>query len=117
MENGWLTHRTVTTNYETEERREITKFEAFDCKWPAIGPGPDGQGEIVFQNGAALYLLNLTSGESQAVLITVPGDRPMLRPQKIDAAKFINGGDVSPTGKRIVVEARGEILNWTPPSN
>ena len=100
-------------NSETEERREITKFEAFDCKWPAIGPGPDGRGEIVFQNGAALYLLNLTSGESQAVSITVPGDRPLLRPQKIDAAKFIKGGDVSPTGKRIVVQARGDI--WTAP--
>ena len=31
--------------------RQVTRFADYDVKWPAIGPGPAGQGEIVFQHG------------------------------------------------------------------
>ncbi len=100
-------------NTETEERSQVTQFTDFDCKAPSIGPGVDGKGEIVFQNGSSLHLLDLATSETNAVAITVPGDRPMLRQQKLDAAQFVNGADISPTGKRLVVEARGDI--WTAP--
>lgn len=100
-------------NTETEERSQVTRFADYDCKSPSIGPGAEGKGEIVFQNGASLYLLDLATGDSRAVEITVPGDRPTLRPQKLDAAQLITNADISPTGKRIVLEARGDV--WTAP--
>ncbi len=96
------------------ERRQVTRFEDYDCKWPAIGPGPDGQGEIVLQNGSMLYLVNLESDQATAVEITIPGDRPQLRRKKVDAAKFIVSQTISPTGKRVAVEARGDI--WSLPA-
>ncbi len=95
------------------KHRQVTKFADYDCKWPAIGPGADGKGEIVLQNGADLYLLNCASGESHVVKVTIPGARPRLRPQQVDASKFITGGDLSPSGKRVALEARGDI--WTAP--
>ena len=95
-------------NTATGARTQITKFTEYDCKFPAIGPE-----EIVFQNGASIYLLNLTSGESKAIEIMIPGAQPDLRPQRIDAAKFINGGDISPSAARVALEARGDI--WTAP--
>ena len=97
-----------------QEHRQVTRFSAFDIKWPSMGPGADGKGEIVFQNGSALYLLALPDGQPQKVAITIPGDRPDIRSQKVDVAKFINGGGISPSGKRAVVEARGDI--WTLPA-
>ena len=48
----------------TGARQQITNFKDFDCKSPSIGPGPDGDGEIVFSNGAELKLLDLKTGES-----------------------------------------------------
>ncbi len=95
------------------ERKQITKFDDFDCKWPAIGPGLKGQGEIVFSNGSSLYLLDLATSKSKAVKVTIPGDRPTIRPNKIDVAESISSGDISKTGKRVVFEARGDI--WTVP--
>ncbi len=98
---------------KTGEREQITTFESYDCKWPSIGPGIRGEGEIVFSNGTNLYLLNLKSRKSKAVSVSVPGDQPDLRFQSVDAAKFIESADISKTGMRVVFEARGDI--WSIP--
>ncbi len=98
----------------TDERRQVTKFSEFDVKWPALGPGPEGQGEIVFQNGADLYLLDLGTEMARVVEVTIPGDRPQVRPQRVNARRYMQRTNVSATGKRIVVEARGDI--WTLPA-
>ncbi len=97
----------------SERHRQVTDFDQFDCKWPSIGPGPHGKGEIILQNGANLWLVDLESGERQAVDITIPGDQPEIRRKTVNAAEFIQAGGISPTGKRVIAEARGDI--WTAP--
>jgi tricorn protease len=94
--------------------RQVTHHRDYDVRWPSIGPGPDGQGEIVYQLGPELRLLDLESERSEAVSVTIPGDRPRLRPQREDASDYIRDGHISKTGKRVVVEARGDI--WTLPA-
>ena len=44
-------------NFQTDSNRQITKFKDYDVKWPAVGPGPNDEGEIVFQMGPDLHLL------------------------------------------------------------
>ena len=96
------------------EHTQLTDFSDFDVKWPSIGPGANGGGEIVFNNGSGLYLLDLENGATNAVSITIPGDRPKLRNRAVDVSDALTNGHVSPTGKRAVVEARGDI--WTLPA-
>jgi tricorn protease len=98
----------------TEEKRQVTKFQDYDVKWPSIGPGTTGQGEIVFQHGSEIRLLDLGTEETKSVEITIPGDRPKIRVQSLDASAFIVDRSISSTGKRAVVEARGDI--WTLPA-
>lgn len=109
-------HRINIWAYNTAsgERFQITKFTDDDCKFPSIGPGPDGKGEIVVQNGAGLYLVSLTDHAVTPVQITVPGDRPKIRPRTVDASDYITSLDVSPNAKRLAAEARGDI--WTIPA-
>ncbi len=109
-------HRLNIWSYDTEsgQRRQITDFDEFDVKFPSIGPGPDGRGEIVFQLGDELRLVDLTTGESRAIRVTIPGARPALRPRAVEAGQNLAGGGISSTGKRAVVEARGDI--WTVPA-
>jgi len=95
-------------------RTQVTRFADDDVKWPSIGPGDNGEGEIVFQLGSQLRLLNLKSGESKAVSVTVPGDKPAVRSRQVDAARNITGAALSPTAKRVVVEGRGDI--WSLPA-
>jgi tricorn protease len=98
---------------QTKEHQPLTHFSAFDCKFPALGPGTDGEGEIVFQNGSDLYLANLASGATRTVQVMIPGARPKLRTQRIAVSDRITNWGLSSTAKRIVVEARGDL--WTLP--
>lgn len=110
------THRLNLWSYDTESgaRQEITKFKDYDVRWPSMGPGSKDQGEIVFQNGSSLYLLELDAREPRAVSVTIPGDRPKIRRRTIDTSKDIMASGISPSGKRAVFEARGDI--WTVPA-
>jgi len=94
---------------ESGERTQVTDFGDYDVKFPSIGPD-----EIVFQYGSEIMLLDLASGDMTAVEIEIPGDRPKLRKQTIDAGEFLAGGSAGATGKRVAVEARGDI--WTAPA-
>ena len=99
---------------ETDSHQQVTKFNEYDVKWPSIGPGAQGDGEIVFQNGAGLYLLDLKTGQSKQVEVIVPGARPKLRPMLVDESKNLSGSAISATGKRAAFAARGDI--WTIPA-
>jgi tricorn protease len=98
----------------TGKRRQLTKYADYDVKWPSMGPGPDGKGEIVFQHGADLLLLDLATEKARTVEVRIPGDRPRLRERAVDASRNIGGWDISPNGKRAAVAARGDI--WTLPA-
>ncbi|MEW6198236.1 MAG: hypothetical protein AB1601_06180 [Planctomycetota bacterium] len=102
--------------YDTKsgKREQLTQFKDWDVKWPAIGPGPNGGGEIVFQNGADLYLLDLSTRQPRKLEIIVPGDLPALRSQRLEVQDRITAAAISPTGKRAAFEARGDI--WTVPA-
>ncbi len=108
-------HRLNIWSYDTTSgaRRQVTQFKDYDVKWPNMGPGA-GRGEIVFQNGADLYLLDLATGQPRVVDVSVPGDRPQIRARRVEASKFTNSWRISPTGKRAVVEGRGDV--WTLPA-
>lgn len=111
-------HRLNLWKYEmgSGAKTQITNFTDYDVKWPSMGPGADGRGEIVFQAGPELYLLSLASSRerAKAIRISVPGDREGVRPHDVDFSEFISDGAVSPTAKRFAIEARGDI--WSLPA-
>lgn len=96
------------------KREQVTTFKEYDVKWPAMGPGSSGKGEVVMQVGPDLVLLDCTTGKTRIVEITIPGDRPKLKPHTVNQSNLIAAYELSPTGKRAVMEARGDI--WTIPA-
>lgn len=91
------------------KRTQVTNFDQFDIKWPSMG-----RGEMVFQNGAKLFLLDLKTAKSTEIDVVIPGDRPTLRAKGVDYSGYITGGDLTNTGKRVIVEARGDL--WSLPA-
>lgn len=85
--------------------RQVTHLTDFDITFPSIGPDA-----IVYQAGGRLYLLDLATEESAEVSVRVVTDRTTLRPRTARATDLITSVAVSPTGKRAVVEARGDIV-------
>ena len=89
----------------TGKVRQITDFGDFDLTFPSIGPDA-----IVFQAGGRLYLLDLASEKITDVPIHVVTDEATLRPRIVKADKLIAAASVSPTGKRVAFEARGDVV-------
>jgi tricorn protease len=91
---------------ESKESRQITHFEDFDIHFPAIGPS-----EIVFEAGGKLYLLNLATENQTQVDINLVTDQITLKPHKANVSRLVQNAEVSPSGKRALFEARGEIFS------
>ena len=106
-----LPHKLNIWSWELKSgaRKQVTRFTDEDVKWPAIGDG-----EIVFQKGAKLMVLDLASGMSRAVEVRIPGDRPAVRMRTEDVSEQRQGVSISPSAKRVAVAARGDI--WSAPA-
>ncbi|MBL8762723.1 MAG: PD40 domain-containing protein [Phycisphaerae bacterium] len=107
-------HRLNIWSYDVKssKREQVTSFKDDDVRWPSAGPGA-GKGEVVFQLGAKLMLLDLATRKAAEVNVSIPGDRPKLKTRMVDASRLVAGAAISPSGKRVVVEARGDL--WSAP--
>lgn len=116
LSDGGPEHRLNIWSYNarTGQRRQITTFSDYDVKFPSIGPGPNGRGEIIFQLGPTLTVLDLRNNSTRTVEVRIPGARPEIRSRAVEASANFAGGGISSTGKRAVLEARGDI--WTVPA-
>jgi tricorn protease len=85
--------------------RQVTNFRDFDLRFPAIGPD-----EIVFEAGGRIHLLDLDDEQQREIEIEVVTDRATLKPRLEAVGERIVNGWISPSGKRALFEARGEIF-------
>jgi len=99
VENVW--------EYQTKTKKlaQITKFTDFDVK--SID---SGAGTVVFEQAGYIHELDPKSGKSKVVSIVAAGDFPWMMPNWEDVSNRLTSMALSPTGKRVVVEARGEIF-------
>ena len=92
-------------NTSTKALRQITKLATGDIKWL------EGNGkELVYEHNGYLHLLDPASGKSKQVEINVTGDFPWAETRSENVTSKITSASLSPTGKRILLEARGEIF-------
>ncbi len=85
--------------------RQVTHVTDYDITYPAIGPD-----DIVFEAGGRFYLLDLKTEQTREVQVQVVTDRTTLKPRSEKVTKLIARAGVSPTGKRAVFQARGDVF-------
>ncbi len=85
--------------------KEVTKFTDFDVKTL-----DSGAGAVVFEQAGYVHELDPKTGKSHIVNITAAGDFPWMMPHWQDVTNRMTSLALSPTGKRVLVEARGEIF-------
>ncbi|MFQ5739078.1 MAG: PDZ domain-containing protein [Acidobacteriota bacterium] len=98
-------HNLWAYDLKRDRVRQLTRFEDFDIHFPAIGPS-----DIVFEAGGRLYLFGLSSKKTREVGVQVVADRATLKPRNENVSKLIRNAWISPTGKRALFEARGEVF-------
>lgn len=90
----------------TGETKALTNLAASGARFPSIGPR-----DIVFEQGGGLFRYVLESGAIERVRVAIPGDRPALRPIARDVSSRATNVVLSKSGKRVALEARGEIFS------
>ncbi|MFQ5350954.1 MAG: PDZ domain-containing protein, partial [Thermoanaerobaculia bacterium] len=87
------------------ELRQLTRFKEFDAKSLEAGGG-----WLVFEQAGYIHRLDTATGESVQVPIEVRGDFAWARPHWEEVGEDLRLPALSPSGKRAIFEARGEIF-------
>ncbi|MBA4410306.1 MAG: PDZ domain-containing protein [Bacteroidota bacterium] len=93
-------------NTNTKALKQMTSHADFDCMWPS---GENGQ--MVYENGGFLYKLNLQTGKEEKVNVSIHFDNPNIVPFYKNVKDFVQAYEISPTGKRALISARGDIFS------
>lgn len=100
-----LTLNIFSYDLKSEAVEKITEHGEFDVLWPS-GAG----GRIVYENGGFIHKLDLNTGRTEKVTVALRFDNPNLLPYFKNVKGNINSFEISPTGKRAVFAARGDIF-------
>jgi tricorn protease len=95
-------------SYDTQSKKvsEALRNTGLDIKWAQAGPDA-----IVYEQFGTIHIFDLRSGQSRRLNIRLEGDLPGVRPRFERVAARVTNASLSPTGKRAVFEARGEIFS------
>lgn len=89
----------------TKALTQRTKFIDYDVKSLDAGGGA-----VVFEQAGYLHVLDPKSNKVDQLAITATGDFPWMMSRFEDVTSRISNISLSPTGKRVLAEARGEIF-------
>lgn len=93
---------------KTQAVRELVNNpDGFDLQGASAGPGG-----IVYEQMGEVHLFDVASGKEHAVPITLSAELPQTRPHfaRVEPKEVLHAA-LSPSGKRVLLETRGEILS------
>jgi len=99
MANVW------SFDINTKALTQRTKFIDYDVKSLDAGAGA-----VVFEQAGYLHVFDPKTGKTEQMNISVAGDFPWMMTRFEDVTARIANISLSPTGKRVLAEARGEIF-------
>jgi tricorn protease len=92
----------------TKDVKQITSSTEHDVRWPSAGD----KGRIVYELGGELFILDLASGKSTSIKITVPTDALARRPSRVAVTPaLIENFALSPRGERALFVGRGDVFS------
>jgi len=96
-------------SYDTKAAKvsKLLDNDGFDIRSANAGPGG-----IVYSQFGSLHIYDFESGKAHKVDVHIAADLPHLRPhfEKVKPEQILSA-DISPTGKRAVFEAHGDIFS------
>jgi tricorn protease len=92
---------------ESGQARQVTDFDGRGVTWPSISS--DGS-RIVFEREARLYVLETATDEVREVVVYANTDDHIDMVCYVSPLDFTRSFDISPTAKRLAIEARGDIF-------
>ncbi|NWG11939.1 MAG: PD40 domain-containing protein, partial [Acidobacteria bacterium] len=90
---------------KTRTVRQLTRHSDF----PVVNCSA-GAGRIIYEQAGRLHVLDPKKSESRKLTIGVAADLVETRPRFVKGFRYIRNGSLSPTGARVALEFRGEIV-------
>jgi tricorn protease len=84
---------------------QVTHHTEYDVRHPDYGGN-----KIVYELGGDIWMLDLTSGSPVKVPVDIPNDMEERRPFMKDISRDITRAGISPSGRRALIVARGEVF-------
>ncbi len=91
---------------QTKDVKQLTDFSDFDVLWPS-----GNNGQLVFEKGGNIFKMNLENGATEKIIVIINFDNPNLVPYFKNVSSDIHSYTISPTGKRALFDARGDIFS------
>lgn len=91
-------------NPQNADINQVTNYTGSSVKWLS------GKKQLTFERDGYLYLLDPATKKETKLTIELSGDFPWAEAGWKDVSKNVSFASLSPTGKRILMEARGEIF-------
>lgn len=82
-----------------------TRYEGFP-----IAKASAGDGRVVYEQAGWIHVYDPGGDRSTRLTIPAAADFAETRPRLASGVKYVRGASVSPTGKRVALEFRGEIV-------
>ncbi|MRR23888.1 peptidase S41, partial [bacterium] len=89
----------------TGKIEQVTKHREYDVRHPDFGGS-----QVVYELGGDIWKLDVTSGTTARVPVKILQDMEERRPFMKDVSRNITRADVSPSGNRALIVARGDIF-------
>lgn len=89
----------------SRKTQQVTRFTSGAVRYP----NSDGS-KVVFQHGAKLAVYDPSTGKAADLELELNSDRIHLRPQQARVAQAFTTPSLGPTGKRLAMEVRGQIV-------
>ncbi len=85
--------------------KQLTSFTDFP-----ILKATAGKGKIIFEQDGYLHSYDLTSSTQSKITVGIAADLLELRPRFVKGNNYIRSAEISPTGSRLVLDFRGDII-------
>lgn len=93
-------------NTKSKATTQVTSFKDYD-----ILRASAGKDKIVFEKGGGILLLDLNTNKCTEIKININPDAPDVRAYIQNVSNNIQGFDISPSGVRALIVARGELFS------
>jgi tricorn protease len=89
----------------SKQTTAVSDFDNYDVLWPSAS-----EDKIVYENGGYIYKYDPSTNKNEQVPIKVFGDFAGTVPYIKNLKGQVNWFEISPTGKRALLEARGDVF-------
>ncbi|QZE13178.1 PDZ domain-containing protein [Halosquirtibacter laminarini] len=93
-------------NTKTKQEKKVTHFKDYDIKFPGFD-----KRQIIFSQGGFLKIFDTTTGKSTKVSVEIKNDQVYARSNWHNYSKEVEGISLANGGKRLLIEARGELFS------